>query len=104
MGFLKRQLESLGSLGQWAHVNVHCMEDHITQASTLNFTHLPLDVFPATQRERERERERVCYLSVSMNGASATDSSTQSAPETNENNLQVRFLSLQSHYFPYLTK
>ena len=64
MGFLKHQLETLGSLGQWAHVNVHCIEDHITQASNLE-----LYVFTpgciSHQRERERERER--ELSISIN-------------------------------------
>ena len=93
MGILKRQLESLGSLGQWAHVNVHCIEDHITQASNLElYVYTPGCISRHT--EREREKESVCYLSVSMNGASAMDSPTQSAPETNENNLQVHVLGL----------
>ena len=94
MGFLKHQLETLGSLGQWAHVNVHCTEDHITQASNLE-----LYVFTpgciSHQRERERERERESYLSVSMNGAFATNSPTQSAPETKKKkNHQVHFTSV----------
>ena len=75
MGFLKHQLETLGSLGQWAHVNVHCIEDHITQASNLK-----LYVFTPGCISHQRERES--YLSVSMNGAFATNSPTQSAPKT----------------------
>ena len=62
MGFLEHQLETLGSLGQWAHVNVHCIEDHITQASNLE-----LYVFTPGCISHHREGERERELSISIN-------------------------------------